>query len=379
MDRKIRVPLVLAGAAAWGWRIIVSAAAFAVLVYVLIELYVVVVPVVLALFLAAVLEPLAARLRARRWPPALAAATVFLGALAAIGLVLFWIGTSVATQFEDVGEQLEEGIASLKEWAQGDPLNLTPDRIAQIESDIRESLRTAGGGLAERAAGEARAAGEVLGGIVLMLFTLFFLVKDGARMADWMRVRVPPAYQYDAVAITSNARHIMRQYLVATALTGLIDGVLIGIALWALGVPLVIPLAVLTFLGGFIPLVGATVAGLVAAVVALVANGFGTALLVVAATVAVQQIEGNLLQPLILERAVRLHPLVTVWAVGAGLLVGGLLGAFLSVPLVAIAVGIGSHYRGPFEPFKQPRRKLPAEPVAEEEPEAEPEPAPAAE
>ena len=147
------------------------------------------------------------------------------------------------------------------------------------------------------------------------------------------------------VAITRHARFIMKQYLVATAATGFIDAVLIGIALWVLGVPLILPLAVLTFLGGFIPLVGATVAGLVAAVVALVTNGLGTALLVVAATVAVQQIEGNLLQPLILERAVRLHALVTVWAVSAGLLVGGLLGAFISVPLVAIAVGIGSHYR----------------------------------
>lgn len=141
------------------------------------------------------------------------------------------------------------------------------------------------------------------------------------------------------------AQPCQRQYLIATAATGLIDGVLIGIALWVLGVPLVVPLAVLTFLGGFIPLVGATVAGLAAALVALAANGPGTALLVVAATVVVRHIEGNLLQPLILERAVRLHPLVTVVAVAAGLIIGGLLGAFLSVPLVAIAVRVGSHYR----------------------------------
>lgn len=137
----------------------------------------------------------------------------------------------------------------------------------------------------------------------------------------------------------------MRQYVLATAATGCIDGVLIGIALWLIGVPLVIPLAVLTFLGGFVPLVGATVAGLVSAVVALVAKGLGAALLVVAATIAVQQVEGNLLQPLILERAVRLHPLVTVWVVAAGLVVGGVLGAFLSVPLAAITVAVGSHYR----------------------------------
>ena len=127
--------------------------------------------------------------------------------------------------------------------------------------------------------------------------------------------------------------------------TGLIDGILIGIALFVLGVPLYIPLALLTFLGGFIPLLGATLAGLISAVVALGSNGPGTALLVVAVTIVVQQVEGNILQPLILERAVRLHPLLTVSAVAGGLILGGLLGAFLSVPLVAIAVGIGSHYR----------------------------------
>ena len=219
--------------------------------------------------------------------------------------------------------------------------------------------RTAVGGLAEQAAGQARAAGEVLGGLVLLLFTLFFLLKDGTRITDWLRERIPTDHVDDAVAVTRRARQIMRQYLIATAATGLIDGVLIGIALWVLGVPLVIPLAVLTVLGGFIPIVGATVAGLVAAVVALVANGVGSALLVVAATIAVQQIEGNLLQPLILERAVKLHPLVTVWAVAAGLVVGGLLGAFLSVPLLAIAVGFGSHYRnrGRPEPDDAGRRR----------------------
>ncbi len=361
----MKVPGVLAAAAGWSWRILVITAAAAALVVVLIQLYVVVVPVVLALFLAAVLEPWAAWLRARRWPASLAAATVFLGALAVLILLLTWIGTSVASQFEDVGEQLDEGVQSAKEWAQGEPLNLPPERVNEIEADIRTTIRDASSGVAEQAVGRAELAGEVLGGIVLLLFTLFFLIKDGARMADWIRTRIPNAYVHEASALTVSARRIMRQYVIATAATGFIDGVLIAIALWVLGVPLVVPLAVLTFLGGFIPLVGATVAGIVAAVVALVAKGLGTALLVVAATIAVQQIEGNLLQPLILERAVRLHPLVTVWAVGAGLVLGGLLGAFLAVPLMAIVVAVGSYYRTrdatppPAEPSE------PAEDVAE--------------
>lgn len=339
------MPFPLALAAAWGWRILVAAGAVALTVVVLIKLYVVVVPVVLALFLAAALEPGVSRLRAHRWPPALAATTVFVGGLGVLLLVLWWIGASVAGQLQDVGAQLEEGVQSAKEWAQGEPLNLSRARVEELEADLRRAARRATGGVAEEAAGGARAASEVLGGVVLLLFTLFFVLKDGGRMADWLQARVAPTHRADVVALTNRARGVMRQYLMATALTGLVDGLLIGLALWVLGVPLVIPLAVLTFLGGFVPLVGATVAGLVSAVVALVANGAGSALLVVAATVVVQQVEGNLLQPLILERAVRLHPLVTVWAVAAGLVVGGLLGAFLAVPLVAIAVAGGSHYR----------------------------------
>ena len=341
---RVRVPLVLAGAAAWAWRILVVAAAFVVVGFVLVQLYVVVVPVVVALFLAAALEPLAAWLRARGWPAALAAATVFVGTLLVVLGLLAWIGTSVAGQFDDLGDRLQEAVDDAKEWAQDEPLDLTRERVDEIESDIRATIDKAGGGLAERAASRAQAVGEGLGGLVLLLFTLFFLLKDGHRMADWLKERVAPAQRDDAIALTSRARGIMRLYLIATALTGLIDGVLIGIALFFLDVPLVVPLAVLTFLGGFIPIVGATVAGLIAAAVALVSNGFATALLVVAATVAVQQIDGNLLQPLILERAVRLHPLVTVWAVGAGIVVGGLLGAFLAVPLIAIGVGMASHY-----------------------------------
>ena len=337
--------------AAWGWRIVVITGAAALTVVALIELYVVVVPVVLALFLAAVLEPLAARLRRHRWPSALAAAVVFLATFGTLVAVLGWIGNGVAGEFEALGSKVSEGLDSAREWAQRPPLNLPAERVTQIDSDIRGATQGIVDRLGEGAAAGARTAGEVAGGVVLMLFTLFFLLKDGAKMADWMVERIPLAYRHDVVAMAVNSRRVMRQYVIATGLTGLIDGVLIGVALAVLGVPLVVPLAVLTFLGGFVPIVGATVAGFVAAIVALVTNGFGTALLVVAATLVVQQVEGNLLQPIILERAVRLHPLVTVWAVAAGLLMGGFLGAFLSVPLVAIAVGIGSHYRGSERPM----------------------------
>ncbi len=340
-DGGVKVPILLAGAAAWSWRLLVVGAAGTMLVYVLIQLYVVVVPVILALFLAAVLEPLVARLRRHGWPSALATAGVFLGTLAVVSLIIGWIGAEVADELDDVGDRVSQGVDDIREWLQGEPLNLSPERLDQLETDLRRSVSSGGGGIARR----ARDATEALGGFVLLLFTLFFVMKDGFRMADWFKERIAPAQRDDACAVAGRARRVMRLYLVATSLTGLIDGILIAIALLVLGVPLVLPLAVLTFLGGFFPIVGATLAGLVAALVALVDGGFTTALFVVGATILVQQIEGNLLQPLILERAVRLHPLVTVVAVGAGLLVGGLLGAFLSVPLAAIAAQTANYYR----------------------------------
>lgn len=341
-DGGVKVPVLVAGAAAWSWRLLVIGAAVAMIAFVLIQLYVVVVPVLLALFLAAVLEPLVARLRRRGLPPALATCVVFFGTLAVLGLLFAWIGSAVADELSDVGDRVDQGIDEVRDWLQGDPLNLSPERLDQLEDDLTGSLGSGGsGGLVKG----ARAVTEVFAGIVLFLFTLFFVLKDGYRMADWFKERIAPAQRDDAVEISGRARRIMRQYLIATGLTGLVDGVLIAIALLVLGVPLVLPLAVLTFLGGFFPLVGAALAGLVAALVALVDAGFTTALFVVGATIVVQQVEGNLLQPLILERAVRLHPLVTVVAVGAGLLVGGLLGAFLSVPLVAIAAQTANYYR----------------------------------
>ena len=344
----MKVPFVVALAGAWGWRIIVGTVALAIVWFGLIQIYVVVVPVVLALFIASALEPLVARLRARRFPNAIAALVVFLGALAVLVGAVSWIGSSVANQFEDVGEQVEKATADIQDWLEDGPLNLSATRIEELEDGMGDLLRSGGGGGSDVAAGAlkgARTVTEIFGGIVLMLFTVFFLLKDGERMGAWFLKRIPGGYVEDAQVVTRRARFIMQKYLIATALTGLIDAILIGVALAILGVPLVLPLAVLTFMGGFFPIIGATLAGLIAAMVALVDGGVTIALIVVAVTIGVQQIEGNVLQPFILERAVKLHALITVWSVAAGLVLGGLLGAFLAVPLVALAVNIGSFYR----------------------------------
>lgn len=344
---QVRVPFVVALAGAWGWRIVVAFAALAILWLGLLQVYVVLVPVILALFVASALEPLVARLRQRGLRPALAAFIVFFAALGLFVGVVAWIASSVATQFTDVAQQVEDGTLEVQNWLEDGPLNLSTERIEDIKDGASDLLKSGGGGggVAAGAIKGARTVTEIFGGIVLMLFTVFFLIKDGERMGAWFLTRIPNAYREDAQVVTRRARFIMQKYLIATALTGLIDAIMIGVALVILDVPLVLPLAVLTFLGGFFPIIGATMAGIVAALVALVDGGPTTALIVVGVTIAVQQIEGNVLQPFILERAVKLHALLTVWAVAAGLVLGGLLGAFLAVPIVALAVNIGSFYR----------------------------------
>lgn len=343
---RVKVPFVVALVGAWGWRIVVGAAAAAILWFALIQVYVVVVPVLLALFVASALEPLAARLRRRGFPPTLAAIVVFFGALAVFLAIVAWIASSVAGQFSDLGRTVEDGTIEIQNWLEDGPLNLSTERVAEIKDGLGDVLSSGGGGgVAAGALKGARTVTEIFGGVVLMLFTVFFLIKDGERMGAWFLARIPRGYVEDLEMVTRRARYLMQKYLIATALTGLIDAILIGVALAVLDVPLVLPLAVLTLLGGFFPLVGATLAGLVAALVALVDGGVTTALIVVAVTIGVQQLEGNVLQPLILERAVKLHALVTVVAVAAGLVVGGLLGAFLAVPVVAFAVNVTSFYR----------------------------------
>lgn len=343
-DREpAHVPRALAAAAVYGWRIVVVAGAVFVIAWVLTQLYVVVVPLVLSLFIASALEPAVDRLR--RWgvPSTVAAVLAF----AVVGAILvlggWWLSAQVRGQFDDLGAQARQGLRQVEQWLTNGPLNLDSARVDRLEDQLT-SVQATGGGLTQRIAGRARQLLEVLAGAVLIVFATFFLLKDGPAMGRWITDRVGPPYREDLAVISTRAQRVMRWYLVGTAGVGLADASLLAIVLIVLGVPLVLPLTLLTFAAAFFPIVGAVVAGAVAALVALVAGGFQTALLVVVATILIQQIEGNLLQPLIMGRAVSLHPLVTLSAVSAGLIIAGLIGAFLAVPLTALTAQVAGHY-----------------------------------
>lgn len=237
-----------------------------------------------------------------------------------------------ASQFGELSQQLDQGLDRARDFVTAN-LPITDAQLDKLVKQTRDGLS----GSAPDPVGGARTAAEVFGSILLALVLLFFLLKDGRSMWRWVLRRMTgPNRELTAAAGRAGWR-TLGAYSRGTMVVAAIDAIGIGLALVLLRVPLALPLALITFLGGFVPIIGATVAGTIAVLVALAANGPTTALLVLAAVIAVQQIEGNLLEPLVMKRQVQLHPAVILVVVTAGTLVAGIAGAFVSVPIAAVA------------------------------------------
>lgn len=297
-QRAAGSPLLRIGRYAWaavGIGVFLLGTAFA-----LAEVSIVVAPLVLALFPAAVLTPLVAKLTARGMPAGLAALLVLLGTLAVLAGVFTALGTAVVGQFPDLGDQVEQGYVQLNDFLEQGAFGLQAVSLDQIIERVGTQISEGTQQLGERAAGAATAVAEGFVAFVLFLFVLFFYLKDGAKIAAWTRDLFPARLRGDAQAIGERAWTTIRAYLGGQLLIALVDAVLIGVGLLILGVPLVLPLSVLVFVGGLFPIVGAVLAGLVAVLVALSAGGLIQALLVLAIIVIVQQVEGHLLQPVIM-------------------------------------------------------------------------------
>ncbi|MDG4826944.1 AI-2E family transporter [Asanoa sp. WMMD1127] len=288
--------------------------------------------VVAALVLAALLQPISAVLRRRRVPPALAAFAAIAVMLAVLVLpaVLMW--PTVADQAADLPDQLSQGWSRTQEWLVG-TFGLSEAQLTAALDRIGDQARSS----APDPVGSAMTVVEFLGAALLALVLIFFLLKDGPAMASWFGDRLPARSRDRWLTAAGNGWQALARYARGTVAVAAVDAIGIGAALFIIGVPLALPLTVLTFLAAFVPILGATVAGIAAVLVALAANGPVDALLVLAAVVVVQQIEGNLLEPLIMGRALRLHPAVVLVAVTAGALTGGVAGAIVAVPLTAVA------------------------------------------
>jgi putative heme transporter len=324
-------------AAAWSWRLLVIAFAGTGALWLVGRLKEVLVPLTIALLLSALLAPSVGWLRRRvRLNRSFASAVVLTGGIAAVAGVL----TLVVTQFVDYFPQLTrnaaEGVRTIQGWLRTGPLHLSSDQLNGMADaaqkwldDHRESLTTGAVSTAATAVG-------VLASVLLVLFTTFFFLRDGGKIWRFL-VGLAPADARGPLARAGEASWLtLVAYVRATVLVAFIDAAGIGLALALLRVNLAFPLAALVFLGAFVPIVGATVSGAVAVLVALVTDGWLTALLVLVAVVAVQQLEGHVLQPVIMGRAVAIHPLAVIVAIATGLVLAGIMGALVAVPLVAV-------------------------------------------
>jgi putative heme transporter len=331
-----RVPRSLRLAAALAWRFLVVGLAVLALAYLLSAIRVIVVPVVIAVVFATLLEPVAAGLVRAGAPRVLAASATLLLTLLVVGGTVAALVPHAADEIAELDVSVTDGIATVTGWLSNGPFGFSDAQVTSWREQALDQLRGQSGRLVGGVFGGAYLALELVVGIALAVVTLFFFLKDGRRMWTWVTRLFPGSARDDVARIGELAWGTIGGYLRGVIIVAAVDAVLIALALWLLDVPLVLPLALLTFLGGFFPIVGAFTAGFAAVMVALVANGVTTALLVFGAVLLVQQLESNLLQPVVVGSATNVHPLAVLLAVTTGAVLWGVAGAFLAVPLAAV-------------------------------------------
>lgn len=322
--------------AALSWRFVAIAAALYVLGRVFSTLIELVVPVSIALLLAALLSPAVARLV--RWgiPRAWSTAIVLIGGLAAVGGLLTFVITRFVNGLPALRAQIADAIDKINHWLTTGPLHMTDSQVQKWLTQAQDSIKGNQGEVASQVLDTAVTIGRLAGGAALCIFCLIFFLHDGDRIWRFL-TRIVPVEHRDRVDLAGRRGFAaLGHYVRATVVVAMIDSLTIGIGLSIVGVPLAVPLAALIFLGAFVPILGAFVTGTVAVLVALVAKSLVSALVVLGLLVAVMQIEGHVLQPLLLGRAVRLHPLAVVLGIGVGLTLAGIPGALLAVPLLAV-------------------------------------------
>lgn len=359
LPRPVRV------AGAWAWRIVLFLATIYLLLRVITLLDVVVIPVVVAVLLAALFQPVTAWLRDRGTNKSLAAALVLLGALVLVIGGLGLIVNTFVSQLGTLGAQIGDGIHEVQKWLAQGPLHISQGQINDTVAQLQHSLTANKAVLTSGALNTATTVGEVAAGFFLTLFTLFFFLRDGGQIWRFLCRLLPRPARVPTARAGHYAWHTLVAYVHATVLVACVDAVGIGIGLFVLRVPLALPLATLVFLGAFIPVVGATVTGAVAVLVALVADGPVTALIVLGIVIAVQQLEGHVLQPLIMGRAVALHPLAVILSIASGVVLAGIIGGLVAVPTLAVlntAVRyLFAHPEGEPTPDREPPGTSPAD------------------
>ncbi len=354
---RAQVPWGLDLAAAWSWRLIVISAATLAVLWVMRYFAVITVPLAIALLLSALAAPGLAWLRRRGVPRGISALVVLVVGIGAVATLLYFVGQQVANGAADLADQVVVGLGEIRTWIREGPLGVSD---SQLDRFIREAQHTISSsaepaGVISSVSEVGAVLTNVLAGFFIVLFSTYFFMADGDRIWSWL-VRIAPRAGRERIDSSGRvAWTSLTQFVRATVIVALVDALGIALVAAGLGVPFVAAIGVLVFLGAFVPMIGATVAGSVAVLVALVDGGPFTALLMLAGVIAVQQIEGHVLQPFLMGRFVSLHPLGVIVAIAAGVLVAGIAGALIAVPLAAAANAVVLHLASwPFEVPVQP-------------------------
>lgn len=306
-----------------------------VVIFGLLQVTVVAVPVVLALILAAAISPVVNWLRHHGWSAGWATATAFLGLLVVVGGVLASVIIAIQAEWTSLAAQAGERTKDLWTTLKNGPLPIDDSTLRQAEQSLRGVLGSQQ--TEDQAMAGAAQAAEMATGFILMAVILFFFLKDGRAMWAFAIQKLHGRQRAKARVAGIRAMAVLGGYVRGTAIVATVDAVLIGASLLILQVPLAVPLTVLIFIGAFIPIIGATVTGVLAALVALLGVGPVAAVIVGVVVIVVNQLEGNLLQPVVMGRTLQIHPLVVLLALAIGGVIAGVLGAILAVPLTAAA------------------------------------------
>ena len=308
-------------------------------------LWVGILPILLALIIATVLWPPTGWMVRHKVPSALAALISIVGSLGVISGIIALIAPSIVEQSVQLADQTSEAIDEVQDWLRGPPLNIRDEQLDGVLNQLSSTLQDRGDQIASGVFSGVTAVGSVVITLVMVLVLTFFFIKDGPRFLPFVRRIAGRNAGRHLTEVLTRSWNTLGGFIRTQAIVSFVDAALIGLALVLLGVPLAWALAVITFIAGFIPIVGAFTAGALAVLIALVANGFTTAIIVLVVIVAVQQLEGNILQPILQSRAMNLHPVVVLLGVAAGGTLFGIIGAFLAVPILAV-VAVMLRYTG---------------------------------
>lgn len=338
------VPPTFRAASEWVWRTLVIGIGILALLWIISKLSEVVFPVIIALLLAALLEPLYQRLRVVL-PRGLAAGVTVLGTLAVLVALFSFVGNQFADQLDDIVGQVTQGIEESREWIVS-TFGLTEGQITTWLTEQWAKVAQ-GEDLSARATQAGLTVGHLLTSFFLAMFSLFFFLYDGPGVWAWIVRLFPRGARAKVLSSGAIAWNQLKAFTRATILVAGVDALGIGLGAFVLGVPFASGIALLVFIGSFVPIVGALVSGFIAVALAFVAKGPVTALIMLGVVIAVQQLESHVLQPLLLGRAVRVHPLAVILGIATGIIVGGVIGALVAVPTVAVLNAVGHNLLDP--------------------------------